>query len=1689
MAKKQVLQIKDFSGGVNSYSDPRDLQENEFQILDNASVDEQGIIRVSGGLELKDNIDLDSDANEVDTILSIAGKGLFSHKTDYLYGLQEFNYDFNSNLEKDGADSANAWGVVKNDGDGTWAFEQTSSNTNETSASGAGASNSFAINYDEYSAASSRSVGEYNHGSLTFNNVPLKEDTNYSLRIRIVSEKPWCYLGSNIPPRIRLYSPTDSLYYHPSSGFTSVSDATHTAICNDNIGNFIDTPSSYITGDAGNADHVTWSSATHGDGDWTANGNAAILDRELIDANTPIASSANHKEFNSLFGEIATSGNMTNGWALELEGTATGYFNAGNAATCSPLTVVASTQYLFDAFYFTSNEHCMVRIKKAGTATYLFESGILDPQSKWTHVSGNTEYPEPIMFETPSGCTSIEIEITVYADGDVAFFAGFNIRKNVMELSKLSEGGTGEILSYFKYPNSWANESGGSILDSSYIYNDGLNALFKNMRAYEFPFYIGNHFTDNKFTIVIDNGVWGVANESGTTVNNIMIDSIEILESEGTASFEVGPSEIYSTARGNLIFHNSCKEQADGGKTTKVLLHQYNPGNQTYEDISDTVSLPSVSGRTNFNFFKSGSNILFCDESFGSKSLYKYGYNKKNSSSELSIFNSEGVNISYFSNSTSNGLHESVYDALDGWLGIHGSNRRELAMISQEMDDFMGLDYQLATYEPWPFGRYLGNKFNQHSHGGTSNINGTINPIDHDNASDRFQYNPGAGFHDNTHPYTKYITIPCYDIAQVLTASSRIGKITIDFRHWMLWGWNVPAGGAIGEDYTPKMDIYIDAVSSSVVAHDGTDYSGTFEANSTADAPSNFIATIAHKEVNPYNLRMGYHSETGPIPGSLGYDVSVNHDFRSSYIPGGLSGQGQSGRMFKSNIFDTDGKRPLRVEFEFPYDHTFTTSAGTATNLTVNASTGVNLQIRIVPQIHYDLDFASQGNYGNHGTPNGIMAECWRVEDIKIQSWKTTQSENLSTQFSNINIDDFGFNMAFETPSEGEADGWDDDWTPTFTSVDYNDIESAFGNYNFEPIKNTDVTKCPGVGFTYDLANTKINNKKLIKCYMTSSRNAKYNLQFTIDTDKRTIQSSSSARELDAVVENNIIHYSLQSKYLLIPNEIDSYDSETGVLEENAHSPEKLKAVFKTAVIANNTLYAGNIYQDGETYPDRMLKSPIGKSPLLPSTNFIDVAINDGDEITCLEFYKDRLLQFKKEKLFIISTSEDYEYLQDTVDNVGVASSSQVTMTPYGVAWINERGCYLYDGQKVNNLTDGKLAYKKWKDSESSWEIDEKYGPVIHYLKKDDKIIVYGATDSILNIGNSENEGWHIGPGDYHINKEYLRQLGYQYDFQTKSWVNLTNFLEGDVYSFTSYNSDDRMGKTRVPFAGNMITNFSYDENSDSICIIKPDNRILKWDDNPKKTMGHLELTGLSDNIDPNTIHRDFRVITKDYDFEAPSVNKKVYKVYVTFKSTEFESYKLKKVMQRQDLYSSSNVGVYYAINGTNTWTEFSETKSKNYGTKGLVNDDAETTTTISSSVSSTDTTISVTSASNIKVGYVLKIYSPSTSVSEIDANPRANEQMLVKSISGTTITVDRNYGYHQGDGVTFSHDSNSVVIISTGDWIVAELKPSSSINKIDSLKLKFETKKRTVGNESNGVPPGFMINDISVIYRTKNVR
>ena len=46
---KQILKVTDFTGGVNSYSDPRDIQDNQFAQNWNAALDKTGIVRYKKG--------------------------------------------------------------------------------------------------------------------------------------------------------------------------------------------------------------------------------------------------------------------------------------------------------------------------------------------------------------------------------------------------------------------------------------------------------------------------------------------------------------------------------------------------------------------------------------------------------------------------------------------------------------------------------------------------------------------------------------------------------------------------------------------------------------------------------------------------------------------------------------------------------------------------------------------------------------------------------------------------------------------------------------------------------------------------------------------------------------------------------------------------------------------------------------------------------------------------------------------------------------------------------------------------------------------------------------------------------------------------------------------------------------------------------------------------------------------------------------------------------------------------------------------------------------------------------------------------------------------------------------------------------------------------------------------------------
>jgi len=153
-------------------------------------------------------------------------------------------------------------------------------------------------------------------------------------------------------------------------------------------------------------------------------------------------------------------------------------------------------------------------------------------------------------------------------------------------------------------------------------------------------------------------------------------------------------------------------------------------------------------------------------------------------------------------------------------------------------------------------------------------------------------------------------------------------------------------------------------------------------------------------------------------------------------------------------------------------------------------------------------------------------------------------------------------------------------------------------------------------------------------------------------------------------------------------------------------------AKYKSMVIANRRAYIGGIKQytfdtanvnaNGNTAKqcaivseaaklDRMIKSPVNQFDVFPDENFIDVAVNDGESITHLASYNGKLLQFKESSLYIINIAENVEYLESQHKYMGVLAGYQVTETSVGVAWVNPTGCFIYDGQKIQNIAQNLM--------------------------------------------------------------------------------------------------------------------------------------------------------------------------------------------------------------------------------------------------------------------------------------------------------------------------------------------------------------------------------------------------------------
>ena len=200
-------------------------------------------------------------------------------------------------------------------------------------------------------------------------------------------------------------------------------------------------------------------------------------------------------------------------------------------------------------------------------------------------------------------------------------------------------------------------------------------------------------------------------------------------------------------------------------------------------------------------------------------------------------------------------------------------------------------------------------------------------------------------------------------------------------------------------------------------------------------------------------------------------------------------------------------------------------------------------------------------------------------------------------------------------------------------------------------------------------------------------------------------------------------------------------------------------------------------------------------------------------------------------KLHLVNVSQEVEFLEDTFMHKGVSTPAAVCKTDFGVAWVNQHGCYLYDGKQVHNLLE-KGGRKLISDDD--WESfitvkDESDnvpgGSMIGYIPKKRQLIV------VRDSHNSSNSG------DIYL-----------YDMVTQSWT------FGDSKLVGTGGDEERK------------TNFINDWNGDLVHLNDENSgSVFKWDD-----AADLSAT--------------LSLVTKDIDFGQPAQRKKIYKVYVSYK-------------------------------------------------------------------------------------------------------------------------------------------------------------------------------------------------------------
>ena len=331
-----------------------------------------------------------------------------------------------------------------------------------------------------------------------------------------------------------------------------------------------------------------------------------------------------------------------------------------------------------------------------------------------------------------------------------------------------------------------------------------------------------------------------------------------------------------------------------------------------------------------------------------------------------------------------------------------------------------------------------------------------------------------------------------------------------------------------------------------------------------------------------------------------------------------------------------------------------------------------------------------------------------------------------------------------------------------------------------------------------------------------------------------------------------------------VPN-IDTYTTINGFSNQTKFiSIGKMNELYKDVVVANRRAFIVNVKTSGytgelEKYGDRLMYSEINRFDTFLEDNFIDVSKGDYGEYVAIKTFADRLIAFKHNLVHIINIASPNPaswYLEETLRYGGINYNYSATNTKYGVAWVSDTGCYLYDGSKIRNLIDRKLGINEVTNAEADTGTIFKWSdfvngsanvkdPMIGYEPMSDSLVIVRSPND--NTTNSNN--------------------GYVYDFNTNAWCHLGNLIPDNE----------------------QISNFFHDWNNNLCTLFDTNANVNDF----KKFLPVPLATGGGTSGSSNE-YINQKIYTRDIDFGDPSTVKKVYAVTLTYKASVAQANPLK---------------------------------------------------------------------------------------------------------------------------------------------------------------------------------------------------